>query len=365
LAARGRRVRKDGAVRLFRMDEGDSFIEYEAHRFSDEHAEVVIEAWLERNSEYIVPDGGILVIGRQVTTNLGTTIDLLGVDRLGNVAVVELKRDKTPRDTLAQALEYASFAATLNGEQLESIYCQYTGDHSASLAEAHHGFFSLTDDEAVSFNKDQVIVVVGTEVVQPIRQSAAYLRQKGLRVVCLEFRYFQARSGERLLSTDAVVGGEPLGGSPIVSAALPKTTEAAFLAGCDDAGRAVFTSLLAMAKAEALPLNWGSRGFSLNVDAGGRRLCLVYGYPRPVSPGQSPQVLYTDFAGLARKLPDSADLVERTRARLLDVAGFAPAGAQREVKNRLEGTLGAADAEAIATIVREYADEVRRLAEAE
>ena len=46
-----------------------------------------------------------------VPTDLGKSIDLLGVDREGNVVVVELKRDRTPRDVVAQALEYAAFAA--------------------------------------------------------------------------------------------------------------------------------------------------------------------------------------------------------------------------------------------------------------
>jgi len=36
-----------------------------------------------------------------VTTNLNTFIDLLGIDEIGNTVVIELKRDKTPRETLA------------------------------------------------------------------------------------------------------------------------------------------------------------------------------------------------------------------------------------------------------------------------
>ena len=52
----------------------------------------------------ILEDGGILIIGRQVRTDLGGFIDLLGVDRGGNVVVVELKRDRTPRDAVAQPL---------------------------------------------------------------------------------------------------------------------------------------------------------------------------------------------------------------------------------------------------------------------
>ena len=61
-------------------------------------------SWLEKNPESIVEDGALLIIGRQIATNLGSYIDLLALDREGNTAILELKRDRTPRDTIAQAL---------------------------------------------------------------------------------------------------------------------------------------------------------------------------------------------------------------------------------------------------------------------
>jgi len=82
----------------------------------DLDAERILERWLEHNPDAILEDSRVLVIGRQVRTNLDTRIDLLGIDGHGDVVVVELKRDRTPRDTLAQALEYASYAEALSVE---------------------------------------------------------------------------------------------------------------------------------------------------------------------------------------------------------------------------------------------------------
>jgi RecB family endonuclease NucS len=50
-----------------------------------------------------------LLIGRQVRTGFDKLIDLLAVDANGTVIVIELKRDKTPRDVVAQAIDYASW----------------------------------------------------------------------------------------------------------------------------------------------------------------------------------------------------------------------------------------------------------------
>jgi len=91
-------------MRLFRVEEGGAFEEFVKTSFQDRYSEAILEDWLVGNTDGIVEDGRLLLIGRQVTTNLGTTIDLLAVDRQGDVVVLELKRDRTPRETLAQAL---------------------------------------------------------------------------------------------------------------------------------------------------------------------------------------------------------------------------------------------------------------------
>ena len=53
-------------------------------------------------------DPDLLVIGRQVPTGFGGTVDLLCLDPTGALVVVELKKGKTPREVTAQALDYAS-----------------------------------------------------------------------------------------------------------------------------------------------------------------------------------------------------------------------------------------------------------------
>src|SRR5665811_123087 len=56
----------------------------------------------------------LLLIGRQVPTAHGGFIDLLAVDGDGVVRVIELKRDKTPRNVVAQILDYGSWVAELS-----------------------------------------------------------------------------------------------------------------------------------------------------------------------------------------------------------------------------------------------------------
>ncbi len=61
----------------------------------------------------------LALLGREVRTAYNKKIDLLAIDEHKNVCVVELKRDKTPRDVIAQALDYASWIAELEWSALD------------------------------------------------------------------------------------------------------------------------------------------------------------------------------------------------------------------------------------------------------
>src|SRR5262245_35047788 len=83
-----------------------------------------------RLGEVIDADPGLLghpllLIGRQIPTAYGKFVDLLGMDAEGGLHVLELKRDRTPREVVAQALDYGSWVQDLTNEQIRGIYTSY------------------------------------------------------------------------------------------------------------------------------------------------------------------------------------------------------------------------------------------------
>ena len=72
-------------------------------------SEAQLEEFLERDPSLLGQK--LLIIGRQLQTSHGKFIDLLGIDDEGRLHVLELKRDRTPRDAVAQTLDYGSWAA--------------------------------------------------------------------------------------------------------------------------------------------------------------------------------------------------------------------------------------------------------------
>ena len=317
-------------MRIFGVGSDGDFTEYDELPFEVDHEESVLEAWLESNPDKILEDGRILVIGRQVRTDLGGFIDLLGVDRDGNVVVIELKRDRTPRDVVAQALEYAAFAARLDVDALEGILRVHEQDESLSLADCHRECFSVGQPEAVAFNKDQHIVVVGQQVTPAIRQTASFLGSKGIRVTCVEFTFFKAAEGGRLLSQEIVVGTEHARPRRVASEPLPVVSEDDFLKRCDEHGRGVFSGILQWARRRSMSINWGTKGFSVGVDVDEARVVVCYAYPPAAVFKQTLYTALRDRAGIERKTSAPAEAIDRLRNEAQATRLFAPAG--RELK---------------------------------
>lgn len=266
-------------MRVFSIQQDGKFVEYLRTPFQVEHEESTLEEWLESNPDGILEDSNILIIGRQVSTNLGGIIDLLGLDRYGNVVVIELKRDRTPRETIAQVLEYVSFVEDLDVEQLSSIMTKYYSDETICITELHRDYFQLDPNDAVAFNKDQRMVILGQCITPEIRQTASYLRTKGLKLTCVEFTFFQATEGTKLFSQEIVIGKEADKSIQITASPIPVVTEEIFMSSLDGFGKDVFSKILTHARERLMPIHWGSKGFSLNVEIEGSHVGVCLGYP--------------------------------------------------------------------------------------
>ena len=238
------------------------------------------------------------------------------------MVVVELKRDRTPRDVVAQALEYAAFAAKLDVAALEGILGEYRPDEPLGLAEQHREYFDQS--EAVAFNKDQRIVIIGQQVTPEIRQTALFLGSKGIQVTCVEFTFFQAAGGGRLLSQEIVVGGEQA--KPRGRPRRTVLSRAEFLESCDDHGRAVYSRILDLANRKGMSLKWGTTSFYIVVDVDGAQepVC-ISGLPGSKY-GQAVRTsLGSDHWGI-RKTRVPAEVVEQIQRKAEQTGLFAPAG---------------------------------------
>ncbi len=137
-------------------------------------SEKELEDLLASHIEILNPDW--LLIGRQVRTVAGKYIDLLCMDHDGDLIVVELKKDLTPREVTAQAIDYASCMADLKLEELAEHYLQFTNGN-CTLNDAYKNKFGSTLDED-SVNQNVKMVIVAAEMDRSTERIIRYLREK-------------------------------------------------------------------------------------------------------------------------------------------------------------------------------------------
>jgi hypothetical protein len=173
---------------MWRIDKG-----LEKVTFSSLEAERRLESVLDQDISIIDPS--LLVIGRQVPTSFGKYIDLLGIDSEGHLAIIELKRDKTPRDVVAQTLDYASWVQGLTYDEIKRIYSEYnkTTEFEVAFQEKFGG------DVPDNINEEHRLLIVAAELDNSSERIVNYLSSNyGVPINAVFFQYFKDGEGEYL-----------------------------------------------------------------------------------------------------------------------------------------------------------------------
>lgn len=186
------------AVRIWEIDEADRLMEIPQVSVEDQGAiEREIENWVLAEPTAVADD--LLLIGRQVRTDSGP-LDLLGVLSDGRVVVVELKRDRAPREAVAQALDYASFIALQTSDWVREIAQDYL---KRSLDEAFREQF---DQEMPELELSApAIRIVGSRLDTATERIITHLQgQYGMDIDGVVLRLVTLSSGGRLLTRISV-----------------------------------------------------------------------------------------------------------------------------------------------------------------
>ena len=159
-------------------------------------SEKELEDLLAEHIEILNPDW--LLVGRQVRTVAGKYIDLLCMDHDGDLVVVELKKDLTPREVTAQAIDYASCMADLTLEELAEQYLQVS-DGQTTLNEAYEKKYGTVLDET-SINKNVKMVIVAAKMDDSTERIIRYLREKYEVDINIMFFHVVCCGTKRLIS---------------------------------------------------------------------------------------------------------------------------------------------------------------------
>lgn len=135
-------------------------------------------------------------------------LDLLAIDKQGNLLVIENKLDDSGRDVVWQCLKYASYCSSLSKAQVADIFGRYLdkccngGDPRQLICD----FLGEEDFEDVVLNpgNDQRLVMVAAQFRKEVTSTVLWLLKHGVFVKCFKATPYQ--DGDSVfLSMDQVI----------------------------------------------------------------------------------------------------------------------------------------------------------------
>lgn len=162
-----------------------------------------LEEWIKTNPQILGDQ--ILIIGQQVMTKSGP-LDYLGIDNNGNIVIIELKRDRLPREALAQAIDYASDIANWEVEKISEICTRHTG---RTLEDVFSEGFEDVELEELTINIVQRILLVGFGIEESLNRMIEWLSDKfDISINAVVLKYVKTSSGNELLSRTVIIPEE-------------------------------------------------------------------------------------------------------------------------------------------------------------
>ena len=187
---------------IFSIDESGKATRHEDKPLDSEKE---LEDFLEKHPQTLQDD--MFIIGRQVATVDGKFIDLLGIDKDGSTVIIELKKEKTPRQVIAQIIQYAQWIAEdVDTNRLNEIAKdkKYLEDFPSIWKK----FESTFGTEDAILNESQKLYIVAESIDPQISKMVQYLRTYKMNIMCVEMKFHKTPSGKLQLERNFVVPKE-------------------------------------------------------------------------------------------------------------------------------------------------------------
>lgn len=148
-----------------------------------------LQEWLENNPDAFGEE--LLFIQKEFDgfDDTRERLDLLAIDKGGNLVIIENKLDDSGRDVTWQALKYASYCSTLNKQQIKNIYQSYLNkkagqqDSETLISE----FLEKEDFSEIQLNKTQRIIFVAGKYRKEVTSTVLWLLTNyNLQIQCFK-----------------------------------------------------------------------------------------------------------------------------------------------------------------------------------
>lgn len=152
-----------------------------------------LEQWLIETPEILEEE--IKIITNQFVLPSNIRLDVLAIDRRGNLVIIEVKKDSSTKHMDWQTIKYASYCSFLQPTKIIELLSEY---EEISIEEAKSSLVSYLEvsdaeesDSLISLiNKDQRLILVAKDFEDDVLSSCSWLINKNLNIKCITLKPF-------------------------------------------------------------------------------------------------------------------------------------------------------------------------------
>lgn len=189
---------KNEAISLDRTTFGDAKKKERAH----------LQEWIVKNPSILGED--LLIIQKEFDGFEDTKerLDLLALDKQGNLVIIENKIDDSGKDVTWQALKYVSYCSNLGNDDIKSIYQDYLKKINCTeknAAESITEFLGGSDFDEIKLNDgDQRIILVAANFRKEVTSTIMWLLNHNIQISCIRVTLYK-REQQIFLSAEKIL----------------------------------------------------------------------------------------------------------------------------------------------------------------
>jgi len=148
-----------------------------------------LQEWLEHNPDAFGEE--LLLIQKEFDgfDDTKERLDLLAIDKQGNLVIIENKLDDSGRNATWQVLKYASYCSSLSKQQIKDIYQDYLNknNRNKNSEDIISEFLNAEDFGEIQLNQNQRIILVSGNYRKEVTSTVMWLLTKyNLKIQCFK-----------------------------------------------------------------------------------------------------------------------------------------------------------------------------------
>lgn len=182
---------------MFKIDKDkNEAISLDKKTFKDlEFKEVAhLQEWIDKNTDILGEK--LLIIQKEFDgfDDTNERLDLLALDKHGDLVIIENKLDDSGKDVTWQALKYVSYCSSLSKNDIKDIYQKYLNrrfmneDAEKNILD----FLNEADFEEIKLNSgDQRIILVAASFRKEVTSTVMWLMNHNVNIKCIKVTPFK------------------------------------------------------------------------------------------------------------------------------------------------------------------------------